>query len=269
MADSTLMGPREPAFQERSHPVTQGQEAVSHRCLSAHYFMDVTERMQAVIAAPTICVYHAPRFHSVLNSSSQALAGGIRYPFEPNTSYTLSVLLRSYNHKCLSCSTTAPFPRFLAANIRFVHFDRTRQPISAGSDHSSSELMEPRPGGFVAPQSQNTFQSQCTRTIFLAGYPPNCTEPHRKRLTSALEDRPCCYRRLMTALRTLKQNLSNRPGLIVLTSRAAESFGPSQLKKIISAALFGREPSFEIAQGLRVILHGSEYNILCLPESRG
>ena len=111
------------------------------------------------------------------------------------------------------------------------------------------------------------FVGHYTSTILLARDSPHRPKPNRERFASVLEDGPGRYRALTPATRTLQQHPAYGPGLPPATPRTPKTFRPPQPDQIFPASCLRRKARFKFGQISWIILHGSPYYILGLPES--
>jgi len=269
MANSSLMGAQQPSLQQSRHPVAVRQQVGSNIAIFTHYFMNVAEAIQSVISLPFISTNHTARCHSLPDSWFQTSSRSIRYSLKPNPANVVSIYLCCYYHKCLALGSTTTSPRLLATNVGLINLDRAREPISPGPDHSTPKLMQPRPGRFITAQSQNPLQSLRAGPIFLTGYPPNRSEPHRQRQPRPIKDGSRLYRNLILTSGALHQTAFCQPTFPTPTSRTNESLGPAQTKKILCTGRFRCKLTLEFCQSPRILFHTLAYYIWYLVESRG
>jgi len=269
MANSSLMGAQQPSLQQRRHPVAGGQQVGSNIGIYTHDFMSVAEAIQFVVSLPSIGTNHTARCHRLLDSWFQTCSRSVRYSLKPNPANVVFFHLCRYYHKCLTLGSTTTFPRLLPANVSLINLDRTREPISSGPDHSAPQLMQPRPGRFIAAQSQNPLQPLSVGPIFLTGYPPNRSEPHRQRQSRPVKNGSRFYRNLILTSGTLNQTTFRKPTFSTSTSWTNKSLGPAQTKKILRTGRFRCKLVLEFCQIPRIFFHTLVYYIWYLVESRG
>jgi len=269
MANSSLMGAQQPSLQQSRHPVAVGQQVGSNIGIFTHDFMNVAEAIQLVVSLPFIGTNHTGRCHSLLDSWFQTSSRSIRYSLKPNPANVVSIHLCCYYHKCLALGSTTTSPRLLPANVGLINLDRAREPISSRPDHRAPKLMQPCPGRFITPQSQNPLQSLRAGPIFLTGYPPNRSEPHRQRQPRPIKDGSRLYRNLILTSGALDQSAFRQPTLLTPTSWTNKSLGPAQTKKILRTGRFRRKLTLEFCQSPRILFHTLAYYIWYSVESRG
>src|ERR1700730_4936642 len=205
--------------------------------------------------------------NGLLHEPYQAVCRRFRNPFHADPADTRAVFLSRDHDQRLTLGLSAPDALLQAAQIGFIHFHPSRQPITARPDHRSSELVQPRPGRLVAAQSQDPWQAQGPGSVLLSRQPIHSPEPIHQRLPRILEDRARRHRRLEATLLALHQRRSHRPKVTAAAARAAKALRPSKPEQIFSARLLGIKPRFELAQIPRVFLHGLPYYSLGSPES--
>jgi hypothetical protein len=269
MANSSLMGPQQPSLQQGRHPVAVGQQVSSKIRIFAHDFMNVAEAIQLVVSLPFIGTNHTAGCHSLLDSWFQTSSRSIRYSLEPNPANVVFIHLCRYYHKCLALGSTTTSPRLLPANVGLINLDRACEPISFGPDHSTTKLMQPCPGRFITAQSQNPLQSLRAGPVFLTGYPPNRSQPHRQRQPRPIKNGSRLYRNLILTSGALDQTAFRQPTLPTPTSWTNKSLGPAQTKKILRTGRFRCKLTLEFCQSPRILFHTLAYYILYLVESRG
>ena len=95
---------------------------------------------------------------------------------------------RNYNQRLGFRLPPAP-ARVHAPHIGLVHFDPAGEAIAARTHHRPTKLVEPRPGGLVAAQTQRPLQPQGAHPRLLVRHPPHRSEPRHQRRPRVLEDR--------------------------------------------------------------------------------
>jgi len=106
--------------------------------------------------------------------------------------------------------------------------------------------------------------------MFLIGDPPHRAEPRSQRKMTAVEDGPGRDRRLMPAPCAHQEAPLGHPSVCVDSALGAlEPRWPAQRHQIGSAGCIRREPSFEVGQCPRVVLHAEERYRLWPLESSG
>src|SRR6266545_3742849 len=113
-----------------------------------------------------------------------------------------------------------------------------------------TELVQPGPGGLVAPDPQLALQPQGAHPVLLARDQPHGPEPHRQRLAGALEDRARDHRRLVVAAGALDEIApSRRPSMVRTARRTAEPVGPTQLAQVRPTGLPRRRTGARARRG--------------------
>lgn len=269
MSHTPLMRSDQPSLHQSRHPVAQGQEIVPNGAILTRYLTSVAEPLQPVVSIPIIRPDYAARLHGSSDRRFQTLGRGVLDPFKPDSANTLPILLCRNKYQRLSCRSTTPLSRLRTTDIGLVNLHCTRKTIPPRPDHSPPQLVQPRPGRFIAAQPQNSLHSFRTGTILLTGHPPDGPKPQYKRFSRPFKDRPGNDGGLVVTVGTLYQSVYRGPALPVPATRASESIRPTQFGQILPAGLLRRKPLFQLRKILGVILHALRDYILCLPQSRG
>lgn len=211
---------------------------LTHFSIFSHNLMDVTTSIQTVVPIPAISVDYTTSLSGLTYRWLQACSGGVCNTSKSNPAKFLVVnYLYRYKNQRFSRGPSATFTRLFTTNISFIDFNQTEYTITSRSNHSSPELMQPRPCSFITAESQNTLQPFGACTVFLAGYPPDCSKPKTQRLPSSFKNSSSCNRCFVRTGNTAKQSIFRSPCLGVSTTRAAKSVRPSQLVKVFSTCL--------------------------------
>ena len=269
MTDRSLMSPKKPSLQQRSNPVAARQKVVSDIGVFTHDLSHIPQSPQVVLPSPSVGSHHAARFHGFLDSWTEAYSRSIPYSPKTNPADAFVVHLRGDHHQCLTHSSAAPFSGLFSSNVGLIHFNRTSKSVPSRPDHCTSKLMQPCPGRFVAAKSKNSLKPLRTRTVLLAGDPPDRAEPHRQRKARPFKNRPGFSRDLIATPGTFAQTTARQPALRGLTSRADESLRPPQTIQVFHAGRLRGESPIEFGQSFRIIIHNLAYYILGMVDSRG
>ena len=159
------------------------------------------------------------------------------------------------------------YPRSPAPHIGLVDFHATAEPFSAGPHHRAPQLVQQRPGGTVASQTQDALQSQCARPVFLAGHPPHGPKPGAQRQARVLENRARRHRSLIIALPTPQQAPPAVPSSPPSTAGTHKTLWPAQLHQILATRLLSGKTPLKLLQRPRVVLHSPACYMLGSRES--
>lgn len=140
-------------------------------------------------------------------------------------------------------------------NVRFVHLNAPREPISSRPDHRSSQLVQPQPGRLVTTWFNHSPQAKGVGTVFLRRDVPHRPKPQTQRLTSAVENRTGGYRNLGPAAATMSQRPLGPPRLVCPTVRTLKTIWPTQSGQVLQASGLPREQLLELCQRTGIILH--------------
>ncbi len=201
--------------------------------------MGIPRRFEGIVAWPAVGVHGAARLDGLFHESHQAVRGCVQNSFHADPPDTRPVLLSRYHDQRFAFGLSAPNSLLKAAQIGFIHFHPSRQPITPRPNHRSPELVQPRPGSLVTAQSKDPLQAQGTGSVLLARQPIHGPEQLHQRLPRVLKDRARGHRRLMVTTLALHQRRAHRPKAPATTPRAAKAFRPSKLVQIIAACLLG------------------------------
>jgi len=162
--------------------------------------MDVTFRGQTCVPTPAIRPNDASGFKALNDSNCQAFVRGILYPAESNASNPIIFVFSRDDHQCLSCRATTSLARLRAADICFIDFNSSRQPVPSRTYHGTSQLMQPYPGRFIASKTKHPFQTHGAYTVFLADNIPHGPKPKSQRFSGVLKNSACSDRGLKVAM---------------------------------------------------------------------
>src|SRR5579875_2351085 len=231
--------------------------------------MAVAFLFQRLIAQPRVGMHDAARFDGVSHKRHQACGRGVGDPSHPYPPAAVSLFSRRHRDQSLLLGLPTPHTLFYAAEIRFIYFDRPGEPLPAQPHHRPAQFMQPSPGGLVTSQAQYPLQPQSADAVLLCGHPPYRPKPKHERGVRILEDRPCRHRDLAGATRTSPPDRTQRPSLGGCAMRASKSLRPPKPEQILAAGSLQPEPSLELCDGPRVVLHRPAYYRLRLGESSG
>jgi len=256
-----LVSTQKPTFYQSGNAMNAGHADVSRVSSSRknNSFVTIAATRQLVVAAPSIGQNCGAPFDDVANERNKARPGYVRNSAQPQSSETFwEMNFQCDNHDILTFRTASSFStRFAASNVRFVHFNMATKFIPIGTDHRLPQLVQPRPCRLITSQTKNTFQTQSTRSVFLAGYKPHCCKPNSQRNLCPLEDSPRRHRNLTSALPTMKIASTCRPRFRFPSAPATlKSFWPTTTQKITAACRFIGKPFQELLVSTRVVLSG-------------
>jgi hypothetical protein len=233
--------------------------------------MTVAMFLEPIITEKSIGVKKTARCYRSLDERLDTVGRGVGNSAHPDTTDPVADFLCRDGNQSFPLGLPTADALLGPAQVCFVNFYGTRQPIPPRAHHCSTQFMQPAPRRFVTSQTQDSLKAQCTRTRLLAGYPPHCSKPRAQRRPRVLENRSGRHRTLPSAVRAVKQCWPRpyRPSLSLSADRAPESLRPAQLNQIGPTGLFGPETCLELRKRLRIIFHEPEHYILWLLESRG
>ena len=124
------------------------------------HLMRVAMMLQRVVAGPAISVHEAVRCDGVLNKRRQAGPGGVEETAQPDAGQSAALDFHRNDNQRLGFRLPPAPARVHAPHIGLVHFDPAGEAIAARTHHRPTKLVEPRPGGLVAAQTQRPLQPQ-------------------------------------------------------------------------------------------------------------
>src|SRR3972149_9767974 len=217
--------------------------------------MLIPQTSQLIITTPCIRVYCAARFNVFLNKWIKTISRGVWHLFETDTANTNPFTFNSNNYQRFPLCTSSSFTRFFATIVGLIDFYFFRQFLASRPNHSATQFMHPCPCCTITAKPEHSFQTQCTGTIFLPCHPPDSSKPQSQRLVRILEYGTRDDRHSVITIGTVKQYFANWPGFFAAAMRTYKAIWPSHLKKIITAVLLCRKPSFKLCKGFGIIFH--------------
>ena len=242
VAYRTLMCAQNPSFKQRGYSVAMGQQIVANFCRLAHHVMGISMRDQSGITFPAISTNGTSRNYRLPYSFLQTFCRGIRYSHKPNPANSLTVFFGSNHYQTFSQSATPSFPGFFSPYIGLVNLDPSRKTAPSGSDHGTSQFMEPSPCREITAKPQQSLQAQRTGTCLLIGDKPYSSKPHPQRLAGILQDGSSRHRNLVATSTTNQQITFGWPSLGTPTPRTNKTQRPTQLVEVVSACFFRGKP---------------------------
>jgi len=251
----SLMGSQQPSFQQRSCPMSQGQQVFSGFGGFSYHSMNVSQGSQLTITCPIISANQAARLHGFLDRLRETLCRSIGHPHQPNSPNMPFVFLGCDHHQSLSRRAAATLTRLFTADIGFINLNDTRQTVTAWSNPGYSQLLKPDPYSFITWQPKDFLKSQRADAGFLAGHMPDGPKPQTQRFSGVLENGACGDRDLIIAMTTAIKASLGSPGFTIATPWTRKPFWPPQLKQIPAAGLFGSKPLLELQNGAGIIFN--------------
>ena len=167
------------------------------------------------------------------------------------------------------CLTAANKPRIWIVFPSPISSHSRPLRLSLPAHHCSSYFVQPSPCCLVATQAKYSLQAKSACTIFLAGYPPDRSEPYCQRTSTTFKNSATFNRCLISAILTLKSTISNWPGFAALTTRAYKPIWPTKRDKISLTFFFRGKLFFQFHKSFWIIFHTPLNYMLGVPESRG
>jgi hypothetical protein len=248
-ANPSLVGPKQPPFQERNNPIDMGQR-IFGRVFGSQDNTCETHFFKRIVSSPTISFYDRSRLHIIDGKGNQARSGEIDNPLYPDTSKPSSGFfdLNCNGNPGLFQTLSPCNLRLFATYKSVVNLNSTGELLSSSSNHCSSQFMEPRPGSLCAFQAQDTLQACGADSGFLGAYPPHGAKPHKQRFSGAMHDSSRSQRSLLVTVGTFHEPSFVKPSVTVATSRTTKSLRPSLRKEIFSTSFFTMKSFFKLHQ---------------------
>ena len=251
----SLVGPDQPAFQQRRHPVDQRKKVLTNMRVLPNHLAMITKFRQGIITTPPIGTNYRSGLNTNLHRHTQSITGSIRNSLQADSPDSVAVLLGSNEDQGLTQSPSATFTWLLAANVRLIDFHRACKSIAGGSYHGMTQFMQPQPSSSIASQPQRPLKPQGADSMFLIRYVPHSPEPNLQWFSRILKDRASGYRSLQAALLAVEQATGRSPSRAGLTSRTQKTLRPPQCYQVLDAGLFACKPTLKLHKGPRIIFH--------------
>jgi len=250
LTDPSLMCPQQPSLEQRDNPIYVWQRSLGGAVGSYDYMLK-SFFFEGAVSSPPICLHNTARFNEIHNKRDQTRCRKVRDMPHTNSSKPTSSFFDFHCHDDTSLlkALSSRNSRFLTTDKCVVDLNFIRQLFPTSSNHCRTNLMQPSPSGFVAPQAKNSFQSYCTSACFLGTNPPHSDKPHPQRLPGAFKNRPSCQRGLIVAVRAFNQVSIVNPPMSVATIRASESMRPSQRHQIRPTSFLRRKSVLKLQLG--------------------
>ena len=120
----------------------------------------IAKRLQADVTFPAVSVDGAVGFDSLLDEAVQLLLGSSADALHADSFYPCTVFLGGDDHQRLFQCLPSAHSLFFAPNKGLVDLCAASEPFAARPHHRAPQLVQQRPGGAVASQTQNALQSQ-------------------------------------------------------------------------------------------------------------
>src|SRR5713101_621233 len=172
-ADRALVRAQQPTLEERGDTVDTREHGFGGLAAAEPDppVMAIADVGESAVALQTVRDYDGARGDGLLDERQQAVHRGVRDPAQANPTDGRAAHLRSDGNQGFLADVATPPTGLDAANERFVYFHRAGQAVPAGAHHGAAELVEPRPGGAVAAEPQDTLQAPRAGTGLLANSP--------------------------------------------------------------------------------------------------
>ena len=216
---------------------------------------------QTSVPLPTVGVHNTTWLNRLLDEKPQAARRGVTDPSHPYPPGTPSIFLSSNSYQRLFLHLPPANPLLRSAQVRLIHLNSARQPVTPGADHGSPQLVQPSPRRLVASQPKDPLHPQSAGACLQGCDPPHHPEPHDQRLTRTVEDRSGRHGRLVRTTCALDQHLAYAPPFRVSAPGTHVASRPAQLEQVVHARLFRGEPGLELAECSGIVFHAPQHYI--------
>lgn len=239
----------------------------------------VAQRLQAVVAAPSVGAHAGSWRDSLLNEGQQALGGHVLDAAHADSACRRPTHLGCEGDAALAFRLPAGHTVLVAPDVGLVDFDVVVQAIAAWTYHGAPKLVQPYPRGLVAAQPEDPLKSERVGAVLLARDEPHRQEPRSQRLACSIEHRARSDRRLALTCPAVPQAPRGHPrGALRPAVGTDEAIRPAKLRQVPPTCLLCGKPSVELLEGRREVhagnrlpieIHAVDHNILRSLESRG
>jgi len=251
----SLMGPRQPPFQQRDDQVD---------VLEATYFLFASscddgflvrhlEAFHFRIRFEPVRDNRRSRLYVVFDEGRYLLPAGSTDQAEPDSPKLL--LRKTFDcdkNKSLSLRSAAASTFFLSADVCFIQLDPPLQQFPPRADHDATELLQPTPCGLVAAKAKGVHKVLGAHARLLGHHQPNYVVPQPERFPTVFKDRSCRRRTLMPAGLTVPEATLRAPCVGVSTARAFEAIAPAYPFEVFHAVRFRRKPIEKFLKSLGI-----------------
>jgi len=231
-------------------------------CRDVDGFMAISSAIQAIISAPTISPNLGTNLNVVQDESMKAFRRNIRHHCHTYSARPFSPDFGGYSNNRLSFSPTPSDLRSNSTNIGFINFDRPLQLVPSGSNHPSTQFVQPHPCSVVAPEAKNSLQAKSAGSMLLTGNEPHGEEPSPKWFVSLVEQCSCGNKSFTFALSAQEKASFHQRWILRCypAGRAPETFRPSKFSDILEAVIFAAKPVIKFLKRSRVVSPGNWMN---------
>jgi hypothetical protein len=158
----------------------------------------------------------------------------------------------------LALGAAAALARPRRTDVGLVDLDGAGEQLAAGQHHRAAQLVQPRPRGLVAAESEHALQAERADALLLVDDVPDRREPALQRQSAAVEDRPGGHRRLVPAQRAAAQPATDRPPVAAdgAAEAAPEPLAPADALEVAQARLIIGEPGRQLVKAAWVVDSG-------------
>src|SRR5712692_9542098 len=126
--------------------------------------MWVAERLDSSVASPAVSVNDRSRLDGGCDEPLKIGSVSSVDPLHTDTTDASAVFLGGNRNKALarrsSATNAASTLPFMTAHVGLIDLDASRQTFPPRTDHGSPQLVQPRPRGLIAAQTQHALEAQ-------------------------------------------------------------------------------------------------------------
>src|SRR5208283_289791 len=248
VADRPLVGSQQPAFQQRSHPMSSRQQNRSRLWIGSSHGAFMRVARDVLINDQAVGSDRAAWLDHVGDKRVRAGLGQLIGRAQPYSSDPFAIHLSGYHYQGLLIRKSAFDTYFASTPVALIHLHYTVEPVSAGPHHRTAQLVQHRPRCPIAAQAEFALQIDRTYPVLLAGDVPNRTKPGQQGHSAILENRSRGDRDLPATPLAKPQSPLHLPSLLVPALRTSKPVDPSQIKEILPTCLFTRKARLHFLQ---------------------
>ena len=212
---------------------------------------------QVVVASPPVGQNLGTFLGYIADESRKDFARDVRQPAHPHATKSLwRMNLKCNGHDLLFWARSSSFTACIgAANVGFIPFNATAEAVPVRTNHGLFQFVQPRPSRLIAPDAENTFQTERASSILRADYEPHGGEPLSHRCSRPIKNSSRRYRYLTSALSTVKVASTRRPWLCLRSVTSTFiSLRPTATRNIATAHRLIGKPLLKLLVVSRIVL---------------
>src|SRR5712691_3383748 len=205
---------------------------------------------QRRVALPAIGEDDRPGLDVPLHEATQGGGRRVAHDLQPDPPRAAAADLDGAHDQRALAELATTSKSFLVTDKGLIDFNFVPQRLSLGPAHGPAQLMEHRPGRFVAPDPQLTLQLKRREARRMSRHQVGGPEPLRQWDPGSMQDGSCRHRGVPPArLAPPQQTPRQFERFSLLAPRTTKSVRPSRLSQVCAARLLVDEAPLELAQG--------------------